>query len=73
MGMFREDIYTVKSPYRGNMVIQGYSFGKGDPAACILGSERGNEIQQMYICSQLVKALKELEATAVSTRAKKSW
>lgn len=71
MGMFREDIYTVKSPYRGNMVIQGYSFGKGDPAACILGSERGNEIQQMYICSQLVKALKELEANGCVNAGKK--
>lgn len=60
--MFKEVIYTVQSPYREDMAIRGYSFGKGDPAACILGSERGNEIQQMYICSQLIKALKELEA-----------
>lgn len=59
--MFQEKIYTVNSPYRESMVIRGYSFGKGDPAACILGSERGNEVQQMYICSQLVRALKELE------------
>ncbi|MGN1180799.1 MAG: M14 family metallopeptidase [Suilimivivens sp.] len=60
--MFKNEIYTVKSPYREDMVIRGYSFGKGEPAACILGSERGNEVQQMYICSQLVKVLKELEA-----------
>ena len=52
-------------------MIQGYSFGKGDPAACILGSERGNEIQQMYICSQLVKALKELEANGCVNAGKK--
>lgn len=59
--MQKEEIYTIHSPYREKMVIQGYRFGKGDPAACILGSVRGNEMQQMYICSQLVKILKELE------------
>ena len=64
-------IYTVNSPYRESMVIRGYSFGKGDPAACILGSERGNEVQQMYICSQLVKALKELEANGCVNAGKK--
>ena len=60
--MFKEEIYTIHSPYREKMVIQGYRFGKGDPAACILGSVRGNEMQQMYICSQLVRILKDLEA-----------
>lgn len=69
--MFQEKIYTVNSPYRESMVIRGYSFGKGDPAACILGSERGNEVQQMYICSQLVKALKELEANGCVNAGKK--
>lgn len=60
--MLKEEIYTIHSPYREKMVIQGYQFGKGDPAACILGSARGNEMQQMYICSQLVRILKDLEA-----------
>lgn len=60
--MFAEDIYTFSTPYREDMVIKGYRFGKGDQAACILGSIRGNEIQQMYVCSQLVRALKELES-----------
>ncbi|MBO5113348.1 MAG: succinylglutamate desuccinylase/aspartoacylase family protein [Lachnospiraceae bacterium] len=69
--MFQEKIYTVNSSYRESMVIRGYSFGKGDPAACILGSERGNEVQQMYICSQLVKALKELEANGCVNAGKK--
>ena len=59
--MFTENIYTVTSPYREDMIIKGYSFGKGDEAACILGSERGNEVQQMYICSQLIRVLGELE------------
>lgn len=54
-------IYTMNSPYREDFTVRGYCFGKGDESACILGSIRGNEIQQMYICSQLVKTLKELE------------
>lgn len=56
-----EEIYRVEAPYREDMVIKGYRFGRGDKAACILGPMRGNEIQQLYICSQLVRVLKELE------------
>lgn len=60
--MFVRDIYTMKAPFREEMVVKGYRFGKGEKAACILGPVRGNEVQQLYICSQLVRALKELEA-----------
>lgn len=60
--MLRKELFILESPYRQPMIIRGYSFGKGEPAACILGAERGNELQQMYICSQIVKALKELES-----------
>ena len=60
--MYKEEICRVPSPYREDMVVQGYRFGKGNAAACILGAIRGNEIQQMYICSQLIRELKELEA-----------
>ena len=60
--MYNEEICVVKSPCREDMVVHGYRFGKGEQSACILGSVRGNEMQQMYICSQLVRALKELEA-----------
>lgn len=59
--MFIDEIYKVEAPYREPMVVKGYRFGKGDKAACILGPMRGNEIQQLYICSQLVRVLKELE------------
>lgn len=69
--MYQENIVTIHSPYREDMTIRGFSFGKGDPAACILGSERGNEVQQMYICSQLVKVLKELEANGCVNAGKK--
>ena len=50
---------------RDEFKIEGYLFGKqsegSEPAACIVGAMRGNEYQQLYICSQLVKCLKELE------------
>lgn len=59
--MVIEEIYRLKAPYREDMVVNGYRFGKGDKAACILGPVRGNEIQQLYICSQLVRVFKELE------------
>lgn len=61
--MFQEIIHTVKAPYRDDMQILGYRFGKGDKAACIVGPTRGNEIQQLYICSQLIKELTRLEKT----------
>ena len=59
--MKKEVIYTLKSPYRDDMRITGYSFGKGEKTACIVGAIRGNEIQQLYTCSQLIKTLTKLE------------
>ena len=59
--MVVQEIYRLHSVYREDMKILGYQFGKGEKAACIVGPVRGNEVQQLYICSQLVKALKELE------------
>lgn len=59
--MIKESLYTFKSPYRQDMHIYGYHFGKGEKSACIVGAIRGNEVQQLYICSQLVQRLKELE------------
>lgn len=59
--MIKESLYTFKSPYRQDMHMYGYHFGKGEKSACIVGAIRGNEVQQLYICSQLVQRLKELE------------
>ena len=59
--MRKEGIYQLGNTYRDDLRIYGYHFGKGEKSACIVGSMRGNEVQQMYVCSQLVKALKELE------------
>ncbi|MDO4330238.1 MAG: M14 family metallopeptidase [Lachnospiraceae bacterium] len=60
--MRRESIFTLKNLYRDDLNVYGYHFGKGEKSACIIGAMRGNEVQQMYVCSQLVKALGELEA-----------
>ena len=54
--MQKEILFTLKSPYRDDLRIQGYRFGKGEKAACIVGALRGNEVQQLYVCSQIVKA-----------------
>ncbi|MCD8222194.1 MAG: M14 family metallopeptidase [Clostridiales bacterium] len=59
--MKKECIYSLKNCYRDDMNIYGYRFGKGEKSACIVGAMRGNEVQQLYICSKLVKTLKELE------------
>ena len=64
--MKKEILYSFSSYLRNEFKIEGYRFGKqgdlAEPAACIVGSMRGNEYQQLFICSLLVKRLKELEA-----------
>ncbi|MDO4183231.1 MAG: M14 family metallopeptidase [Coriobacteriia bacterium] len=54
-------IYTTNMPYRDNSDIKGYVFGEGKKSLCIVGSTRGNEVQQTYIASQMVHRLKKLE------------
>lgn len=60
--MRKEILYSLKAPYRDDLKITGYRFGYGEKAACIVGALRGNEVQQLYVCSLLVQKLKELEA-----------
>lgn len=59
--MKKEIIYSMKGPFRDEMRVTGFKFGAGEKSACIVGAIRGNEIQQLYVCSQLIKVLKELE------------
>ncbi len=59
--MHKQVLYSIQSPYRQPMDIIGFRFGKGEKAMCVVGAMRGNEIQQMYVCSRLVSRLKELE------------
>ena len=59
--MNRIVLFEEKSLYRAPYTVWGFEFGTGEKSACIIGNLRGNEIQQIYICSQLVKAMKRLE------------
>ncbi len=60
--MKKKIIYEIKGLYRDNFRVTGYEFGKGKKSVCIVGTMRGNEVQQLYCCSQLVKKFKQLEA-----------
>lgn len=59
--MRKDILYTLPSPCREDLKVTGYRFGSGKKSACVVGAIRGNEIQQLYVCSQLVKKLTELE------------
>ena len=59
--MKKKIIYEIKGLYRDSFRITGFEFGKGKKSLCIVGSMRGNEVQQVYCCSQLVKKFKQLE------------
>ncbi len=64
--MTKEILYEMDSGFREEYKIIGYRFGKkgaSEKAACIVGAMRGNEYQQLYICSQLIVALEKLEKT----------
>lgn len=61
--MIENTLFTINSPYRQPLSINGFHFGDTSrKSVCIIGSLRGNEIQQMYVCGLLVKKLKELES-----------
>jgi len=59
--MKKEILFDLKSPYRNNFQIQGFRFGEGKKTVAIVGSMRGDEVQQQFICSQLVKNLIDIE------------
>lgn len=54
-------IYELKSLYRDNLRIKGYQFGQGKPSVCIVGSMRGNEVQQLYLCAKLIQKFTQYE------------
>ena len=51
----------MPSPFRDTFQITGYRFGQGSKSLAIVGAMRGDEIQQQYICAQLVRKLTRLE------------
>ena len=59
--MNKKIIYEIKGMYRDDFRVTGYEFGSGEKSVCIVGNSRGNEIQQIYCCSQIVKKMKQLE------------
>lgn len=59
--MKKEVLYSLKSPFREPLDVIGFRFGEGKKSLSVVGAMRGNEIQQMYVCSQIVKELKKLE------------
>ena len=54
-------LYQMDSLYRDSFKIYGYHFGGNEKTVCIVGAIRGNEIQQLYMRSNLIKTLKLLE------------
>lgn len=54
-------LYSQESQYRDDFRIKGYQFGRGKKSLAVVGATRGNEHQQMYVCSQLVKKLEQAE------------
>lgn len=61
-GMEKCTIYSFHSLYRDDFKVEGFRFGSGEKALCIVGSLRGNEYQQLYTAAHFVARLKELEA-----------
>jgi uncharacterized protein len=64
-------IYELSGLYRDNFRVTGYEFGEGEEALCIVGASRGNEVQQIYCCSKLIKKFKQLEKEGRFTKGKK--
>ena len=59
--MRKETIFEMTSPCRDNFRVKGYRFGEGEKTLAIVGAMRGDEVQQQYICSQLVNRLTMIE------------
>jgi len=56
-----EIIFEMTSPYRDTFRIRGYKFGSGEETVAIVGPMRGDEVQQQYICAQLINEMRQIE------------
>ena len=55
-------LFSIETPYRPSLPVKGWLFGTaGAKSLAVMGALRGNELQQMYIGSQLIQKLKVLE------------
>lgn len=68
--MTQSTLYEIKSLYRDNFRVTGFSFGQGEKSVCVVGSMRGNEYQQIYACSRLIERLRILEEKGKITSGK---
>ena len=59
--MREQVIYRISHIYRDDFRVRAFLFVQGEKALCIVGNTRGNEYQQIYICSRVVQRLKKLE------------
>lgn len=72
--MREEILFTVDAPYRPSLPVKGWYFG--DPkkkSLALMGALRGNEIQQMYVCAQLIRALPRWSRPGSCRRTAESW
>jgi len=60
--MNTETLFSINTIHRDNINVKAAAFGGGRRRLAIVGSLRGNEIQQMFIASRLVYELTRLEA-----------
>lgn len=59
--MERIEILRMKSPFRDDFVIHGFHFGGSEKTVAIVGPMRGDEAQQLFVASQIIKNLTGLE------------
>ena len=56
-------LFTIDTPYRSALPVRAWRFGPEEKKdLAVMGALRGNEIQQMYICGRLIRALEAAEA-----------
>ena len=52
------ELCNMQALYRDNFRVKGFAFGSGKKSVCIVGPVRGNEYQQQFIASRIVRRLK---------------
>ncbi len=66
--MEKRTIFTFSAlPYRQKIPVYGYCFGTSAKTLAVVGSTRGDEFQQIFVCGLLVKTLKHLEEKGAFT------
>ncbi|MDO4796541.1 MAG: M14 family metallopeptidase [Coriobacteriales bacterium] len=70
--MIRGTIYQMHVPHREPMRIRGFEFGSehSERSCAIIGSMRGNEVQQAFVCATLVSLLARIEQSGMIAKNK---